>query len=439
MNLNHNAVILNNILESSNSYVLDMLSEKGKALFFPKGIVTQSAEAKEKAYLFNATIGMATEKGKTMHLPSIMESLGTLTPEQTLAYAPSYGIKPLREIWKKFEYNKNPSLAGKEISLPVVTNAITHGLSVTADMWLNENDILVLPDKLWGNYNLIFQLLHKVKMETFPFFDNNFKLNINAFEESLIRAGNTHGKVTALLNFPNNPTGYTPTCKEADELADAIERVANTGINIIVITDDSYFGLVFEDGIIRESLFSKIHGRHPRILCIKLDGATKEDYVWGLRVGFITYGALWNNENQKIAYDALEQKTGAAVRGTISNASRLSQEIVLKAMSSDVYLEEKQNKYEIIKSRLLEVKQVLSDPIFRDVWDVYPFNSGYFMCIRLKNGLDGENLRVHLLEKYGVGVIALGGPDIRIAFSCLDIDQIKEFFKIMLKAVNEIK
>ena len=439
MNLNPIAVNLNNILKSSNSHILDMLSERGKALFFPKGILSQSAEAKEKAYRFNATIGMATEKAKTMYLPSIMETVGGLTPEEALTYAPSYGIKPLREIWKKSEYIKNISLAGKEISLPVVTNAITHGLSVTADMWLNPDDILVLPNKLWGNYNLIFQLYHKVKMETFPFFDNNFKLDISAFEEALIRAGNAQGKVAVLLNFPNNPTGYTPTDKEAGKLADVIEKVACMGINVIVIIDDAYFGLVFEDEILRESIFSRIHGRHPRILCIKLDGATKEDYVWGLRIGFITYGALWNDENQKIAYDALEQKTGAAVRGTISNACRLSQEILLKAMSSDAYPEEKQNKYEIMKSRLLEVKRVLSNPMFKDAWDAYPFNSGYFMCIRLKNGLDGEKLRVHLLETYGVGVIALGGPDIRIAFSCLDMDQIKDFFEIMLKAVNEIK
>ena len=439
MNINHNAVILNDILKSSNSHILDMLSETGKALFFPKGILVQSAEAQGKAHLFNATIGMATEKGKTMHLPSIMGLLGALTPEEALSYAPSYGIKPLRELWKKSEYNKNPSLAGKEISLPVVTNALTHGLSITADMWLNQNDVLVLPDKLWENYDLIFELYHKVKMEIFPFFDNNFKLNISAFEETLTRAGNTHGKVTTLLNFPNNPTGYTPTDKEADEIADAIERVASRGINIIVIVDDAYFGLVFEDGILKESIFSKIHSRHPRILSIKLDGATKEDYVWGLRVGFITYGASWNNENQRIPYDALEQKTGAAVRGTISNACRLSQEVVLKAMGSSLYSEEKQNKYDIMKSRLLEVKRVLSNPIFKDAWDVYPFNSGYFMCIRLKHGSDGEKLRVHLLEKYGVGVIALNSSDIRIAFSCLDIGQIEEFFKIMLKAVNEIK
>ena len=38
------------------------------------------------------------------------------------------------------------------------------------------------------------------------------------------------------------------------------------------------------------------------------------------------------------------------------------------------------------------------------------------MCLKLK-GLDAETYRKHLLEKYGVGVIADGERDIRVAFS----------------------
>ena len=49
-----------------------MLSDLGKRLFFPKGILAQAAEAKEKAKRYDATIGIAREKGKPMFLPSVM-------------------------------------------------------------------------------------------------------------------------------------------------------------------------------------------------------------------------------------------------------------------------------------------------------------------------------------------------------------------------------
>ena len=82
--MNPLAAELNEIIKNENNHVYEMLSEVGKNLFFPKGILTQSAEAKEKAYRFNATIGMATERGRTMYLPSVMSLLNGLEPEEAL-------------------------------------------------------------------------------------------------------------------------------------------------------------------------------------------------------------------------------------------------------------------------------------------------------------------------------------------------------------------
>jgi len=67
----------------------------------------------------------------------------------------------------------------------------------------------------------------------------------------------------------------------------AIKEVAEAGCNIVAITDDAYFGLFYEDSL-KESLFGKLANLHPRILAVKLDGATKEEFVWGFRTGFIT-------------------------------------------------------------------------------------------------------------------------------------------------------
>ena len=49
-----------------------------------------------------------------------------------------------------------------------------------------------------------------------------------------------------------------------------------------------------------ESLFGKFANLHPRILWIKLDGATKEEFVWGFRTGFITFADGNSFENSKV-------------------------------------------------------------------------------------------------------------------------------------------
>ena len=426
---------LNEIIVKANPHIYDMLSEIGKNLFFPKGILTQSAEAKEKAYKFNATIGMSMENGKIMYLHSVMDSLQGFDPDESISYAPSYGIMPLRKAWRQSMIEKNPSLKDKDISLPVVTNAITHGLSVVSDLWVDRGDRIILPDKIW-EYRMIFEVVGSAELVQYPMFDGNRGFNLKGFRECLLAEAEKRDKIIVLLNFPNNPTGYTVTSEEGAKIADILSDIAGKGTNVIAVMDDAYFGLFYEDDVLKESVFASIIGRDPRLLAIKLDGATKENYVWGLRVGFITYGAHINGASRPV-YDALERKTAGDVRASISNASHLSQTIILKSLQSGTLASEKHEKFMIMKERAMEVKDVLTDPKYLQVWEAYPFNSGYFMCLRLKT-VDAESLRVHLLEKYGLGVISIGKSDIRIAFSCIEKEDIRELFNIIYQGIQDL-
>lgn len=428
---------LNQTIENQNPNLLDMLSSIGKNLFFPKGILSQSAEAKQKAYKLNATIGIAKENGKTMHFSSVMSLLDGIPAEEALTYAPSFGIPELRKIWQDSIYEKNPSLCGKKISLPVVSCGITHAISVVADLWADPDDVVILPDMMWGNYNMILNVRKGARVSQFPIFTQKGEYNLGAFEQLIKTEAKKHKKIIVLLNFPHNPTGYTVTEKEGDGIADILLDVASKGTNIVTICDDAYFGLFYDDKTLKESVFTRICDRSSNLLAVKVDGATKENYVWGLRIGFITYGCKIDGESEKV-YDALEKKTAGCIRGNISNASHLSQTIVLKSMKDKNYADEKKQKFEILQSRAIKVKEVVSNPKYKDIWDVYPFNSGYFMCIKLK-GLDAETLRVHLLDKYGVGLISVGKSDLRIAFSCLEEKDIQELFDIIFQGAQDIK
>ena len=434
--MNPLAVELNEVIQKANIHVYEMLSEVGKNLFFPKGILTQSAEAKEKAHKFNATIGMATEKGRTMYLPSVMSLLSGLEPEDTLTYAPSFGIPTLRKAWKDGLFEKNPSLASSKISLPVVSHAITHGLSVVGDMWVDPGDVILLPDKMWGNYNLIFTVRRGARIVQHALFDNGSRLNLKSFEECVRTEAKKNKKIIVLFNFPNNPTGYTPFPDEAKTMAEILMDLAHQGTNVLAVTDDAYFGLFFDDQVLKESIFTGLVNKHPRLMAIKLDGATKENYVWGLRVGFITYGACLTGDHDGV-YNALERKTAGAVRGSISNASHLSQTITLRSLKSGSYKAEKEDKFRIMKERAMEVKRVLANPKYNDAWNPYPFNSGYFMCLKLKT-VEAEPLRVHLLNKYGVGLISLGKQDLRVAFSCVAKKDVQELYDIILQGLKDL-
>ncbi len=428
MEINPQAEELNQIIKNNNETVYNLLSNKGKTLFFPKkGILSQSAEAKDKK--INATIGIALEDdGTPMRLKSIAKKI-KLDPKDVFPYAPSFGKKELREKWKEMLYHKNPSLKEKEISMPTVTNALTHGLSMTAYMFINPGDKLILPDLFWENYKLILINPYGTIFNTFETFKGK-GFNLKGLEEKL---SGEIGKKLILLNFPNNPTGYTPTEKEVKEIKEIIKKAAEKGNKIVVIIDDAYFGLVYKKGIYKESIFTELADLHENVLAIKLDGATKEDYVWGLRVGFITYAIKGGN---KELYEALENKTSGAVRGSISNDSHLSQSLVYHAFSEKNYWKEKKKKYNILRRRFKEVNKVLKQhKEYQEEFTPLPYNSGYFMCIQLKNK-QGEQIRQTLLEKYETGVIAIGNI-LRIAFSSIKKELIPEIFENIYKACKE--
>ncbi len=427
---------LNEAIEKRGPHLMDMMSHIGQNLFFPKGILSQSAEAKEKAYKLNATIGIAKEQGRTMRLDSVMMALKDIRPRESLTYAPSFGLPALRHLWQQKIFEKNPSLAGKTISLPVVTCGITHGISVFADIWVDPGDVIVLSDMMWGNYNMIFCIRKGATISQYSTFTEGGGFNLPAFEEMIREQARKRKKIIVILNFPHNPSGYTATRPEAEAIVKILSDTAAAGTNIIAATDDAYFGLFYEEDALKESLFAMLADQHPRLLAVKVDGCTKENFVWGLRVGFVTYGCRINGDPVPV-YDALEKKTAGCVRGSISNASHLSQTLVLKSMQDARFAEETKEKFDILKRRAKRVKEVLADPKYKDAWDVYPFNSGYFMCLRLKS-VDAERLRSHLLDNYGIGLIAIGGKNLRIAFSCIEEEDIPELFDIILKGVNEL-
>lgn len=422
---------LNDTIKNENPYIFDMLSNLGKHLFYPKGILSQSAEASKKAYRFNATIGIATEGHQPMHFKHIQDQLSGYSPQDIYPYAPPEGKMGLRLAWKEKLLRDNPSLQNKTIGLPIVTNALTHGLSIIADLFVDRYDTIIVPDKYWGNYHSIFHIRRCGNLVTFPLFDEKQQFNVSSFKECIMKQS-LSGKAIVLLNFPNNPTGYTPHIEEVEQIISVLHEAALADIKVVVILDDAYFGLFYEDSI-KESLFGKLAGLHPKILPIKIDGATKENYVWGFRVGFLTYAT----ESQAVL-EALEQKTKGIIRGTISSSSHLSQTITLDSLQSKQFEAEKQEKFTILERRARKVKEILQKDKYKKYWSYYPFNSGYFMCLKFTK-LNAEKLRLHLLDEYGVGTIAMNDTDLRIAFSCVEENDLEDLFDFIYKGAKDLE
>ena len=429
--MNNLAVELNKKIEGTTLYYL--LSDFGKRLYFPNDTKMQSAEAKKLAKKYNATEGMAFKEHKPMHIPSITKYFSHLDLEESITYSGSAGEAELRDLWEVDLIRKNPSLKEIKFSKPIVVAGLTHGLSVIGDLFIDNATTLFLPSVYWPNYDLLFGEKCRAELKTYNLYTEGH-LDIESLVKA-VRAESKERKIAVILNFPQNPTGYSPLKSEAKELKHEFLKLAEEGYKILTIHDDAYYGLFYEEDIYSESLFSIFSNLHENILALKVDGPTKEHFVWGFRIGFISIGSKELTHEQ---YQVIETKIMAAIRCSISTASKPAQSIIIKALKEKTFEAERKKEADEIKERYEIVKKTIEKYKFTGSITPAPFNSGYFMCFELKEK-SAEDIRKHLLNNYGIGVISFKDKYLRVAYSCIDKINIEDLITTIIKATEEIR
>ena len=429
--LNPLAQELNESLKGTSAEAL--FSDLGKRIYFPKGIIAQGGEAKQKASVANGTIGTTVINGKPAILPSVQKWAPELSSGELVAYAPTAGLPAIREAWKQKQIQKNPSLANKLTSLPVVVPGLTAGLSYIMDLFVDADKPMLAPNPSWDNYVLIAEARRGSEFHQFEMFKDG-KFNIAGLEEAVKTEAKKYGSVRLILNFPQNPSGYSPTTAEVKELCRILKEVGESGAKALVISDDAYFGLNYEDTIEPESLFAHICDLHENVLAVKADGPTKEDFAWGLRCGFLTFGCKGFTETQ---YENLVKKLMGVIRSSVSCSATPSQTLILKSFQDPNNDAEKAAFRKVLEGRYKVVRNFVDTHKCSGL-EALPFNSGYFMSVRTI-GIDAEALRVKLLNEKGIGTIQIDPQTLRVAFSSIEENLIEKVYTEIYNTAEEMK
>lgn len=137
--------------------------------------------------------------------------------------------------------------------------------------------------------------------------------------------------------------------------------------------------------------------------------------------------------------NVLEAKVKGLIRSNISSGPLPSQSAIKHVLKNNKQFDrEIEENIQTLKDRYEVTKEVVYDKKYVDYWKAYDFNSGYFMALKV-NHVDPEALRKHLIDKYSIGIIALNNTDIRIAFSCVEKDDIPHVFESIAKAIDDLK
>ena len=391
------------------------LSAAGRRMYFPQGIPAQAQQA--KAASINATIGQLTDgAGGAIPLPSLANQVSGVSLEDATLYAAQGGNKALRTAWR--DRLNRIGLGPK--SNPFCTVGLTHGLSLLSDMFVDEDTDVLLPAPGWGNYKLVFGVRGGGNIIPYPIFEGG-QFAAGSIEKALAKV---RSKALLVLNFPGNPTGYTPT---ADELAPWLDAIRNSPKPVVVVCDDAYNGFVYEPDRMERSPFFDLADADPqRVLTAKVDGATKELCFFGGRVGFVTFGT------EGPAAEVLDAKLKGMARANVSSGPAMSQAMVLSALNNPNLAQEEADLFQECRARY----QALKTNMIEAGIPHEPFNSGFFALIPVAG--DPNHLRLRLLDE-GVGVVAfpqLGA--IRIAYSSTSIDDIPALVAALARHMGSV-
>ncbi len=443
-------------------------SEQGKRIFLPQGIFHWSGRAKKEAEI-SGTLGSAfgyekdfIEGGTSEWVPLYLEDIKNyikLSVNEVVPYSKVSGLEELKSVWKKWLikkslYNKDSELSELNrlenfITTPIVTSGLTNGIFLCCSLLLNPGEFIISPNKRWGNYDNIVEKLLGAKIKSFDFFTEN-KFNIQGLKEAIYEVSKNQDKITLILGFPNNPTGYVPNEEEMEEIITTLKQAQkDLSKPIIVLVDDAYEPYIFSNDAIKRSIFYALHEIEEDVIPIKLDGITKEMLLYGGRIGFITIGLKphWvSNDKELIALKSeLTNKLSGLVRTTISNSNHFYQALVIK-LFKDVGMEGLIQKRNIIKN-LLKDRYVKINEELRKIDNsnisVDPNAGGFFVFVNLNpNKISANQFADHLLRKYKVGVIPIEKHDsningIRIAYCSIDLTKIPEFVNRFNLALND--
>lgn len=401
------------------------LSPLGRRMTFPHGIPWQSEQARSTRY--NATIGQVTDgAGNPLPLAVLDEQLSALDRKVSLLYAPQAGHAELRQRWAARQREQGGDTTSP-YSLPFATHGLTHGLSMVADLFVDADTTVIVPVPSWENYELVLGMRTGPRVERWELFREG-QFQPEALAAAVARSP---GRAVAVLNFPHNPTGWTPTPAEADQLAEIL--LAHPG-PLVVLIDDAYLGVVHDPDRERRSLYWRLAAKAApeRHVILKVDGATKELLFFPSRVGFLSASVPAEAE------EAWEDKLKGLVRGTVGSAPGPSQALMLAALrqperlraESAERLAQLGRRHALLRAAVASLHNPRLSPL--------PFYGAYFAVLLLDRAVDAEAVRQRLLMHESVGVIAL--PEInglRIAYCSARDEDLGELVARIDRAVRE--
>lgn len=331
-----------------------------------------------KENVINATIGaLMDDEGKLITMDSVFNLLKSLPNSEISAYASIAGEDDYKEAVRKVCFQGNdPQGYIRVVASPGGSGAI----KLAVWNYTNPNDVILTSDWYWSPYGIIGEEIGR-EVKNYKLFDNKGKFNIQSFKSKFKQIVDKQGNIFTIINTPgHNPTGYSVSDDEWDEILDFIKSVAgDKSKKIVLFIDVAYIDFV-KDDVASRKFFKKFGNLPENILTIVGFSMSKGFTAYGMRIG----AAIGISSSKDIA-EEFYYSLMHSCRANWSNCNRGAMSILSHLVSD----EEKYIQYQVEKNQYKELLVKRAEAFVQEAKEVnleiLPYKDGFFISIPCNN------------------------------------------------------
>ena len=360
------------------------VNNRAKAMIAEKG----------KDAVVNATIGvLLDEEGKFVVLSSVNEVFKTLEAGEFAEYAPIGGIPGYKAAVLKDTFG---SYEPKRHTVAVATPGGTGAIHNTIANYSEPGDKVLLTDWYWGPYGTIAGEIGR-SLHTFKLVNEAGTFNAEDFEKQVMALLEVQDRLVIILNTPaHNPTGYSLTVDEWEEVASVLDRVPEDK-KVTLLVDVAYLDFAGEAEEYRAFL-PVLDSMGENILPVIAYSFSKSFTLYGMRCGAMICMA----ETEEVA-DEFRKVCEYSARAAWSNCTRAPQVMLSKIYDDPALLARIQEERAGFRDMLLRRGKAFEAAAKEAGLEIVPFDAGFFASVPCENP-DAVGAE---LEKEGIFTIPL--------------------------------
>ncbi|QAT42088.1 pyridoxal phosphate-dependent aminotransferase [Aminipila luticellarii] len=378
---------------------------------------------KGKEAVMNATIGALLSDSKDLVvLSSVVEVLKNLEPADYAEYAPIGGTPEFRTAIKKAAFGKyKPNCFTEAVATPGGTGAIRNAI----DNYSKIGDQVLTSDWHWANYDSVANEMGR-SVVTYNLFDGEDQFNIAGLKERAEELLAKQESLVIIINTPaHNPTGYSLTLEDWDNLLKAVKGTATPDKKVTLVVDVAYIDFAGDPDEYREFL-PKLENLPSNILPIIAYSASKTFTMYGMRCAAM----ICMTPVKEIAEEFVRVCQFSS-RASWSNCTRASMVVLSKIYEDSTLLAKVDQERSFYCDLLLKRGRAFAEEADKVGLRIVPFDAGFFASIPCENS-DEINKK---LQKEGIFLIPLK-KGLRVSIASITEKECRELPAKILAAME---